>query len=517
MAPKEEKDHLNRTPDDIIHELGGCGRFQIRMALIVHIMKTVICWSAMSMIFVTATPKWWCADDITGGNMTDNITTSTLKMCTTRNGSKCTKFEFAQDMRTIVNEWELICDRAWIPATMLTIQIVFQLFGNFFAGQIADTIGRKIPFFSSIVVICLASIMCYFSVSWVMFTVSRVFIGIGAGLFLTTQYSYLSEFSLARWRTWLIGFPSWPMQTCLMALVLWLLKDWRKIHLVIALMCVPFLAAWWFIPESFRWYYGHDRVDDAERVVTEVSKVNRRPEPDMMFMKELATVGAGEMGSGRKYTALDLFKSKFLIKITVLLSLNWVGLGLVSYGISYGIQKLSGSIYLNLFLFNLVHIPSKGIAIWIQNRFGRRLASIMCFLTTGLGALIVGIVQYIDTDKRDSLTNGFALVANLGMATAWGPIQTMTIETYPTVVRNIGFGLCSVLARVGAALGPQLVYMDMYVPGLLYFFCGGVAMLCVFGLLFIPETKDRNLNDKLNENRNKVIIKRSMELINGSS
>lgn len=144
-------------------------------------------------------------------------------------------------------QWELICDRAWIPATMLTIQIVFQLFGNFFAGQIADTIGRKIPFFSSIVVICLASILCYFSVSWIMFTVSRVFIGIGAGLFLTTQYSYLSEFSLARWRTWLIGFPSWPMQTCLMALVLWLLKDWRKIHLVIALMCVPFLAAWWYV------------------------------------------------------------------------------------------------------------------------------------------------------------------------------------------------------------------------------------------------------------------------------
>ena len=46
-----------------------------------------------------------------------------------------------------------------------------------------------------------------------------------------------------------------------------------------------------------------------------------------------------------------------------------VGLGLVSYGVSYGIQKLAGSIYLNLFLFNLVQIPSKGIAIWIQNRF----------------------------------------------------------------------------------------------------------------------------------------------------
>ena len=142
-------------------------------------------------------------------------------------------------------QWDLICDRAWIPATMLTIQIIFQLFGNFFAGQIADTIGRKIPFFSSIVLIMIFSVVCYFSTSWIMFLVSRIFIGIGCGLFLTTQYSYLSEFTLARWRAWLIGFPSWPMQTCLMALVLWLLKDWRNFHLVCALMGIPFLATWW--------------------------------------------------------------------------------------------------------------------------------------------------------------------------------------------------------------------------------------------------------------------------------
>ena len=45
----------------------------------------------------------------------------------------------------------------------------------------------------------------------------------------------------------------------------------------------------------------------------------------------------------------------------------------------------------------------------------------------------------------------------------------------------------------------------MFVPGLLYFICVAVAGLCVFGLIFIPETKDANLNDKLNENRNKTI------------
>ena len=78
-----------------------------------------------------------------------------------------------------------------------------------------------------------------------------------------------------------------------------------------------------FLPESFRWFYGHDRIEEAEDVVRTVSKVNRRPEPDMLFMKELAAIGAEGMRKDRKYSVLDLFKTKYLIKITVLLSLNW--------------------------------------------------------------------------------------------------------------------------------------------------------------------------------------------------
>lgn len=137
-----------------------------------------------------------------------------------------------------------MCDKAWIPATILTIQVASQLIGNFFAGQLADTIGRKIPFFLSIAIMILFNLICYFSVNWIMFTVCRILLGLGTGFFLTIQYNYLSEFSLARWRSWLIGFPSWPMQACVLAFILWLVKDWRNIHLLIALSGVPLLAAW---------------------------------------------------------------------------------------------------------------------------------------------------------------------------------------------------------------------------------------------------------------------------------
>ena len=44
-------------------------------------------------------------------------------------------------------------------------------------------------------------------------------------------------------------------------------------------------------------------------------------------------------------------------------------LGLATFGITFGIQKLSWNLYLNLFIFNVVNIPAKGLSIWLQNRY----------------------------------------------------------------------------------------------------------------------------------------------------
>ena len=42
---------------------------------------------------------------------------------------------------------------------------------------------------------------------------------------------------------------------------------------------------------------------------------------------------------------------------------------------------------------------------------------------------------FTDSDSKGAITNGFAIVANLGISMAWGPVQTLTIETFPTVIR----------------------------------------------------------------------------------
>lgn len=110
MVSKGSKNHMSQTPDDIIHELGGCGRFQLRIAIVVHLMKTIVCWCSMSMVFVSATPDWWCIDDVSNDNLnetTDNVS-SAYKACHRSNGSTCATIEFSTEMRTIVSEVRMV-------------------------------------------------------------------------------------------------------------------------------------------------------------------------------------------------------------------------------------------------------------------------------------------------------------------------------------------------------------------------------------------------------------------------
>ena len=52
------------------------------------------------------------------------------------------------------------------------------------------------------------------------------------------------------------------------------------------------------------------------------------------------------------------------------------------------------------------------------------------------------------------------------------------------------------------------LFQDIYVPGLLYFVCGGLSVLCVGALFWLPETKDANLSDKLNQTVNTLKVKK---------
>ncbi|KAH3828792.1 hypothetical protein DPMN_130775 [Dreissena polymorpha] len=120
----------------------------------------------------------------------------------------------------------------------MSIQLGGVLLGNFFGGLLADMFGRKPVLFAPMFVLTISNLVGFLAGSWVLMAASRLFVGLGCGLFLSTQYSYLCEFTLAQDRPLAIGFPSWAIQHCLFALLAWLLKDWRYIQLMVSLACL---------------------------------------------------------------------------------------------------------------------------------------------------------------------------------------------------------------------------------------------------------------------------------------
>lgn len=81
-----------------------------------------------------------------------------------------------------------------------------------------------------------------------------------------------------------------------------------------------------FLPESFRWLVSHGRLDEAERCIRFVAKVNGKPPPDLNRLKvviEKEQIAAKETKALQVYTVLDLFRTSKIRKTTILFALIW--------------------------------------------------------------------------------------------------------------------------------------------------------------------------------------------------
>ncbi|KAK3087933.1 hypothetical protein FSP39_012595 [Pinctada imbricata] len=189
-----------------------------------------------------------------------------------------------------------------------------------------------------------------------------------------------------------------------------------------------------------------------------MAKFNGVPVPDLSDLEGIALKELAREKS-RTYTLLDLFKSRFLMKNTLLMAFMWMTCAYVYYAISFNVQSLSGSIYLNMFLLSMVEIPANVLTMYLNNKFGRRKTGILFFVVCDLGALGVALTDVTNADLEGQLLNGFALTSKLGISSAWISLAVISIEVYPTVVRNIGYGFQNTAARIGAMVAPQMIYL----------------------------------------------------------
>ncbi|XP_055955905.1 solute carrier family 22 member 4-like [Patella vulgata] len=138
---------------------------------------------------------------------------------------------------------------------------------------------------------------------------------------------------------------------------------------------------------------------------------------------------------GRKKTFYLTLLLHSILTVAIAFVTSWMCVSASYYGFSFGVGKFSGNFYLNL--------------------YGRRCVATIMFAGGTLSCAGVVIVQNTVTGSyRGGIITGLSLAARIFTGKAWGGIDTITNESYPTVVRNLGYGASSMAARIGGIVAP---------------------------------------------------------------
>ncbi|XP_058533296.1 solute carrier family 22 member 4 isoform X3 [Ochotona princeps] len=340
------------------------------------------------------------------------------------------------------------------------------------------------------------SFLQIFSVSWEMFTVLFIIVGMG-------QISnYVVAFILG---TEILGksvrilFSTLGVCTffavgyMLLPLFAYFIRDWRMLLLALTVpgvLCVPL---WWFIPESPRWLLSQKRFREAEVIIQKAAKMNNKVAPAVIF--DSVELQDPHPLKEQKVFILDLFRTRNIATLTIMSVLLWMLTSVGYFALSLDSPNLHGDVYLNCFLSALIEVPAY-VTAWLLLRTLPRRYIISGVLFLGGGVLL--LIQLVPADYS-FVSIGLAMLGKFGITSAFSMLYVFTAELYPTLVRNMAVGVTSMASRVGSIIAPYFVYLGAYNRLLPYIIMGSLTIFIGIVTLFFPESFGVTLPETLDQ------------------
>ncbi|XP_067119555.1 solute carrier family 22 member 6-B-like [Centruroides vittatus] len=279
--------------------------------------------------------------------------------------------------------------------------------------------------------------------------------------------------------------------------IVWLLRDWFYQELIAVSFYITFLPSWWIIPESPRWLLSQGRIEDAEKVIRKAIRMNKRNVENLneklkCLSERIIKEGKGK--NNKNVTFLDVMKCPNLRKFSLMLYIIWISIMLAYYGLTFSADNIGIDVLLFFFLSALIGIPAGFVYFFIQRFIGRKYTQIASMLLTGLAFFIAIAIP----ENIPIAITALAVISKFGLSVSIESLYLLSSEIYPTVVRNVGLGSCSMMGRVGAIIAPFMkeAANDVHRALPLGLF-GSVVIFGAALVLFLPETKNSELTDTL--------------------
>ncbi|XP_023210688.1 organic cation transporter protein-like [Centruroides sculpturatus] len=512
---KEEKS------EDITDVIGHWGKWQLILMISVVYINIPAAWYNLGMAFLAPNVDHWCAKPPEFSNMsTDEWKNYSIPIVINNNKQSYSKCEMYSSIEkenrtripckswdydhsfyrsTIVEKWDLVCEKSWLSSLAQSFYFFGFLVTVFVGGQLSDKFGRKPILYLCIIWTFVFGVICTFSENFWLFAICRFFLALGRASTFLIVYVLLMEVVGKEYRV-IVGLfdkLGWAVGQMILPGLVWLLRDWFYQELVSFLPYIIILPLWWITPESPRWLLSKGRVDEAEKIVKKAIKTNKRNIENLNEkLKSISEkiVKESEGKDNKQVTFLDVMKCPNLRRLTLILYIVWISNVLAYYGLSFSADDIGVNILLFFFLSALVEIPAGFFYFFIQRFIGRRYTQIASMLVTGLTCLIA---IAIPEDIPIAIT-ALAVISKFGLSVSFTSMYLLSSEIYPTVVRNVGLGSCSMMGRVGAVIAPFMKEAgnDVHRALPLGLF-GSISLIGAALVLFLPETKDSELTDTL--------------------
>ncbi|XP_069171909.1 organic cation transporter protein isoform X2 [Procambarus clarkii] len=513
--------------EQLLEHIGEFGVYQRRLFLLLSLPTIVVSMQKLAWVFLGARVdhrcRLWWEDDNATFTLDDDVANVSLPwdphrqhyhQCyfwsevsleplgrpNTSHVQPCDAmvYDTSEYRTSAVIDYELVCERAWLRATVQSVYMMGMLVGSYLFGDLSDRLGRKPVFLSALVLMVVVGVGQAIIPDYFAFTTLRFILGASLqGVFLV---AYVMGMELVgKRRRVLVGVLAQAFYTIgffTAAALAYMISSWRWLQVAMTLPALLFIPYYWIIPESTRWLITKGRTAEARNILENAAKVNKKTVTEDMMLQAL------EMSSGDKDAAkgnfLDLFRYPNLRKKTCNVFFNWFVNSGVYYGLSLNTGNLGGNAYLNFVISGMVELPAHVITILLLDRVGRRIP-LCTFLV--LGGLALVSTMFVPKDLSWLLIT-LAMAGKLCITASYAIIYVVTAEIFPTVVRNVGVGSSSMVARVGGALAPYINLLgDQWQPLPLLIF-GSLA--CTAGLLalLLPETLGRHLPETIQDGEN---------------
>ena len=471
--------------DEAIVMAGSFGSYQKLVAFAVCFVRIAILGNVFIMYFVAIDPPWICASANTSPfcmqHFGEQIPQSSdlFKQRCILNRSDWT---FTKDKAySIVTEYDLICDDAWMASLSNSALFIGWGLTGPLIGYLSDTYVRRIMMISSVQLSTLSIVALYFVNSIWQVILLRIILGAGVGYIYAAAIG--KEVVGSKHRALFAAFESFSSYTSYLLIVplAYYVQNWRNIMLYLSFPAIVATLISLFVPETAKWLYASGKLSKAEQKNQKIAKFNKECD-QVIHLRD-----SGKSINTRKYSYIDvLFRHFSVMNLVVSMSVNWIAITLLYYGLTLESSNFGGSIYTNFTLSCIMGLLAPLRYLYCANKFGRK-KSFLVFTFFSLLSVCTIAVLYFMLKKGKALENSLLVIALVGKifaSSGFSLLYLWTFELFPTVVRSQGIVVCQIAGRFGSAAAPFLATNLSLVNKALPFIVMGIFGLVSFFLSF---------------------------------